>query len=177
MPTDHSLPSDHQELAQVIGNAIAKRYHIERDWFKIHLVDTPSDTLWVLSGARVEVICSYSILHPDFMQILERGIKLVPRCHHSYSLITRSSVLELKDLRGKFSNHKGNLDNILKMALPKNRLKYTVRVTREIIGEDISTGIMHSITSNNGNDTEEELILRLRLEMGKLCGYGEQDND
>lgn len=171
------LPPEYQQLVTVMAKSIAKKLKIEDHWFKVHLATTPADTVIIRPGHRVDIICTYDIMRDDFSEILTRAIKRVPGNRLRHDLVVRNSVLISENGQRKFSKRNGDIQDLIPVALPKDRLRYTVKTIKEITGYDVATGHQSMVVSNieAENTTEEEMLLRLRIQIGIMCGYGESE--
>lgn len=169
------LPQEYQELANIMAKSFAKRHRIDEATYKVHLVSYPKDCVIIKSGRRVDITTGFDIMSDKFAETLERAIKRVPLSVQRYALVRRGEVLVLENGRSKFMRRAGDIDLLLPMALPKERLSYTVRTTKEITAHDIATGHSTKVIAiiENENTTEEEMIFRARIQLGAMCGYGD----
>lgn len=171
------LPPEYQQLVTIMSRAIAKKLGIEDHWYKVHLATTPSNTVIIRPGHRVDIICTYDIMRDDFQEILTRALKRVPGNRLRHDLIVRKSVLIAESGKKKFTRKQGDIQDLIPVALPKDRLRYKVKTVKEIVGIDIATGHQSVVESNmeDENTTEEEMLLRLRIQLGIMCGYGDNE--
>jgi hypothetical protein len=174
---DGELPAEYQQLVTMLARSIAKKFGIEDHWYKVHLATVPADTVIIRPGHRVDIICTYDIMRDDFSEILTRALKRVPGNRLRYDLVVRDSVLVQETGKKKFIRKNGDLQDLIPIALPKNRLRYRVETVKKIVGYDIATGHESAVTADIGqeNTTEEEMLLRLRIQLGIMCGYGDTE--
>jgi hypothetical protein len=173
----NELPKEYQELFSTIAKSIGKKLGIEDHWYEVHLTTVPKDTVIIRPGHKVDIICGYDIMHEDIIEILTRAMKRVPGNRLRYDLIVRDTVLVSESGKKRYSRRKGDINDLIPVALPKDRLRYVVHTTKEIIGIDIATGNRSSVVCNmeDENTTEEEMLLRVRIQLGIMCGYGDNE--